>query len=321
MSPRGSSLIAALAVALSASAARGQDQAAAAEALFKEGRELASHGRFEEACPKFAASQKLDPGYGTLYNLGECLARIGKTASAWAALQEAAALAKTTGQEEREAKALRAAAAVEPKLERLTVVVRSPPPGLVVKRDGAVLDAAAWGSALPVDPGRHLVEAGAPGKKPFSGTILAGGPGTSVTLEIPVLEDAPPPVPTAPGVRPVPDGGAGRRIAAYVTGGLGVAGLAVGAAMGASAKSKWDEAQTKDCRTSTLCSTAGVNLVSGAKTAADVSTAAFVGGGVLLATGVVLLVTALPPSRATAKLTILPVLGPNRSGLQLGGSF
>src|SRR5262245_31616174 len=35
---------------------------AAAEALFNQGRDLMSAGKFSEACPKFEASQQLDPG-------------------------------------------------------------------------------------------------------------------------------------------------------------------------------------------------------------------------------------------------------------------
>src|SRR5277367_3532955 len=87
MKHRGSNPVAwSLAVALSLSAplALGQEQAATAEALFRQARDLAGKGNYAAACPKFAASQRLDPGYGTLYNLGECLALEGKTASAWA---------------------------------------------------------------------------------------------------------------------------------------------------------------------------------------------------------------------------------------------
>jgi len=263
---------------------------------------------------------------GTIYNLGECLAHEGKTASAWAAFHEAASLAKGANQAEREAKANRAVAGLEAKLERMVISVTAPPSGLVVKRDGITIDAAGWGSALPVDPGKHQIEASAPGKKPSSIEVSTTGPGKPVKVEIPTLADAPPeptPIVAAPlPVAPAVDSGANRRIAAYVTGGVGVAGIVVGAVMGSMAKSKWNEAQTEHCRTSTLCDAAGVDLVSGAKTGATVATVGFIAGGALLATGVVLFVTALPKSQVTTgRLVISPVLDPTQGGLLLRGSF
>src|SRR3954465_9465866 len=67
---------------------------AAAEALFNQGRDLMTAGKFVEACPKFEASQQLDPGLGTMLNLAECYEKTGRTASAWAEYREAIPLAR-----------------------------------------------------------------------------------------------------------------------------------------------------------------------------------------------------------------------------------
>ncbi len=329
MRRRGSNPLAvavAAAVTLAAPLALGQEQAATAEALFREARELAAHGDFAAACPKFAASERLDPGYGTLYNLGECLVHEGKTASAWATFEEAAALARTAGQTEREAKAKRASGELTARLVKMIIVVKAPPPGLVVKRRGVTIDAAAFGSALPVDPGKHLIEATAPGKKPFSIEVDSGAPGTPTTIEIPPLADAPV---DAPHPAPVatPDGAASRRVAGYVTGGFGVVFVAVGAITGSIARSKWNEAQTQHCPTSNVCDQTGVDLVSNAKTAATVSDVGFIAGGALVATGVLLITTALPKAKqAMGGLVLSPVVGAShdgspRAGLRVGGSF
>ena len=45
--------------------AQAQKAAASAEALCRDANQLAERGRYEEACPKFVASQKPDPGFGT----------------------------------------------------------------------------------------------------------------------------------------------------------------------------------------------------------------------------------------------------------------
>ena len=322
-----------LALALACGAAHAQapsDKAAAAEALFQQARALSASKDFAAACPKFKASYELDPGYGVLFNLAECYASLGKTASAWAAYAEAAGMAKTAGQKDRVEKAEKRGAELAPKLEKMTVVVKDPPAGLVVRRDDVALDAATWGTALPVDPGKHTITAEAPGKKPWSATAETTGPGTTVTLPIPALEAAPvsaggatasPTGTVAPG--PVPDDGRGtRRVIGLVVGGVGVATLVVGAVMGGLASSKWSDAQDNHCRTDTLCDPTGVALVGDAKTFATVSTATFIAGGVLAAGGATLFIVSLGHGkRESAGLTILPSAGPKSGALLVKGSF
>ncbi|WP_437709271.1 hypothetical protein WMF45_33365 [Sorangium sp. So ce448] len=342
---RGNSLRVAWCVAallsLSAGVARAEpsaDQAAAAEALFREGRDLVAQGKLAEACPKFAASQRLDPGYGTQWNLADCLERLGRSASAWAAFREAADMASRAGQADREAKATRRAADLEKKLERLAITVATPADGLVVRRNGAVLDAGAWGAPLPVDPGKHRVEATAPGKKPFSVEAQTAGPGQVVTVEVPPLEDDPAATAATlpPGAQPGPlsaplrpaaggdgDSGAGtRRTLAFVAGGVGVAGVVTGSIFGLLASSRWNQAQDDHCRTETLCDARGVTLVEDAKSAAKLSTAGFIVGGVGLAAGVALFVTSLGDTEpAAARIVVAPAVGTTGGGLAIHGRF
>ncbi|XXX73802.1 hypothetical protein WMF30_39770 [Sorangium sp. So ce134] len=342
-SSRAAWCVAAL-LSLSAGLARAEpsaDQAAAAEALFREGRELVAQGKLAEACPKFAASQRLDPGYGTQWNLADCLERLGRTASAWAAFREAADMASRAGQADREAKAARRAADLEKRLERLAVSVSAPADGLVVRRNGAVLDAGAWGAPLPVDPGKHRVEATAPGKKPFSVEAQTAGPGKIVTVAIPPLDDdpaaagaaaaAPPqpggppaPAPAAP-LRPAEggdDGASTRRTLAFVAGGVGVAGVVTGSIFGLIAGARWSRAQDDHCRTETLCDAQGVALVDDAKSAATLSNVGFVVGGVGLAAGVALFVTSLGGARpSAARIVVTPSASASGGGLGIQGRF
>jgi len=99
-------------------------QNAGAEALFRDGRTLIKQGRLQEGCDKLEASEKLEASVGTLLNLGDCLEKLGKPASAWAAFREAESLAKRTGNDQkRQQEAKRRALKLEPDLANLTVQV------------------------------------------------------------------------------------------------------------------------------------------------------------------------------------------------------
>src|SRR5262249_41226110 len=150
---------------LGATTARADADKATAEALFAEGRRLMAAGDYEAACPKLAASQKLDPGVGTMLNLADCHEKSGKTASAWVEFREVISSARAAGSKEREQLARTRAAALEKKLARLTITVDGAGAKVQVTRDGVAIDHAAFGTAVPVDPGKHVVEATAPGKK------------------------------------------------------------------------------------------------------------------------------------------------------------
>src|SRR5262249_55537702 len=70
---RGGPLALALAITATSSTALSQTRdPAAAEALFRQGRQAMEAKDFATACPKFAESQRLDPAVGTLMNWATC---------------------------------------------------------------------------------------------------------------------------------------------------------------------------------------------------------------------------------------------------------
>jgi hypothetical protein len=275
-----------LAVVVAWSAPAGaQDDRPTAEALFREGRQLLEQGQVKAACERFEASRRLEPAPGTLLNLGDCLERLGRVAGAWVAFSEAATFAARVGDGEREGVARRRARALEPRLARIVVRVPAPVSGLQVRRDGLAVDAAAYGTALVVDPGEHTLTARAPGRRPYR-RVVELAEGTRLTVEIPVLEAEPAAAaPPAPGGEP-PPAPRPKRWLAMGTLALSVASAGVGTYYGLRARSRFRDAEGM-CDAAG-CDPRGVALAEDAMRSGDISTAAFIVSGAALAGGVVL---------------------------------
>jgi hypothetical protein len=314
-------------------AAPSSDDRVQATALFKEGRRLMQIQQFAQACEKFEASQKLDPGGGTLLNLASCHEKIGKIATAWTEFSEALGIAKRDGRNERIKLASQHIADLEPKLPKIRILVPSKHrlEGLEIKRDGSVVFAAAWGSAIPVDMGTHNITATAPGYKSWASSVEIEKNGQLKDVEIPMLtkEEAvlPPPTTTAasssapplastvaPPTAPPPSSGNGQAVLGWVLGGVGVIGLGVGSVFGLRAISKRSESN-KGCSPS-FCSESSVSFNNQAKSAADISTISMGVGLVSLGVGIVLLLTNNPtPSSESATLRVVPHWNRNGAGL------
>jgi hypothetical protein len=281
---------------------------AAAEAVFDEGRRLVASGRFDEACPKFARSHALDPAAGTLLNLADCYEKAGKPASAWLTYSEAVTLAEKSGRAEWAKLARTKVAALRPGLPTLRILFPpSAPAGLEVLRDGERVPGEEAGVAVPVDPGRHTIEARASGKVAFRGTVDAK-PGESSELRLPELEDAHAGA-TAPARRPQPatapegtatatrlpdstGGGSTQRTLGYLAGGLGLAALATGGVFGVLALGSKSNAEGQCSPDLSVCNRAGVDAMGRANDQALLSTIGIVAGAALVAGGAVLLLTA-----------------------------
>jgi hypothetical protein len=289
-----------------------------AEALFREGRAAMNAGRYPEACAKFEESQRLDPHLGTQLNMALCHANIGKTASAWAEFGEVAELADRERDPERANYARQQAAHLEKKLARVVFRVTSPAEGTEVRLDGQSIGPSAWTTPLPVDPGEHVVEASAPGKKPFKKTASAPA-ATTTEIAIPALEDAPqaappPPPPQPEKIVPPPKEPPVRKspVPAYVLGGVGVVGLGIGTVFGLQTFSKKSDADAK-CP-GDVCTQEGHDLEGEARTSAIISTIGFGVGIVALGAGAWWLLTSKP---TTASLRVAPTLG----GVAVDGHF
>jgi hypothetical protein len=297
---------------------------AAAEALFSEGQALVEKGDYERACPKLAESYRLDPATGALYALALCHERQGLFASAWVELMDVASRANAEGYTERERAARERAEALRNRLSFL--VVRVAPetaalPGLVVTRDGIALGTAAWGSAIPVDPGRHLVVAEAPGYKAWSTTVSIGAGPVTESVEVPVLAAVPPRAGAAPDDRAASSAPplevlgltmTPLRIAGIAAGAAGVAslGLATYGSFRAVVKNEDSEENCPEGQ----CNDQGERDRMAAVEAANLATVSAIAGGTLLAAGAVLFAFGAPADGRTAL-----VVSPTK--ISLHGSF
>lgn len=282
---------------------------AVAQALFEEGVALMGEQRFEEACPKLAESQRLDPGGGTVLNLASCLERLGQLASAYAMYADALSAAIRDGRKERETVARERLTTLLPQLTRLELRLAEPSleGELEVELDGVRLAPSAWRTPLPIDPGTHAVAARAPGRVAWSRTIEVLANGDRIRIEIPplavvVAATAPSPPPPPPPRREEPRPA---RIVAFAGGSVALA-IGLGAGIGALLAK---DASDDGCPTRDTCTADGAASMRTATTLAWTANVAVGVGLVALGVGAYLTLTGGRPKRVT--------LGPG----VLGGTF
>jgi len=300
-------------LAVSSFATAQSSNAAIAETAFTRGKELMAEGKPAEACPKFEESHRLDPSVGALLNLGRCYEQLGKTASAWVRYKEAGTLARTLGQTERETVARDYAKALEPKLSRVRIEATKRLEGMRITRNGEEVGLALLGDPLPVDPGTMEIKVVAPGFAPWSTQIEIGKEADLKTVLIPELK------PDASG------GGAqgsnGMRTAAFVTMGVGVAGLALGGVFGGLAIGEKNAAEP-DCPEKS-CNDAGFAHIETAKSRALISSVGIGVGAAAVGAGVVLFFVSRSssPKAAPEKAWFVPTVGPQGAGAMILGRF
>jgi hypothetical protein len=260
-------------VALTASAtasAQPSTRAAAAEELFRAGRELIAQRQYKEACEKLALSQKLDPAVGTLLSLGECYSGQGRTASAWLAYRSAVAIA-ASHTDPRSAAATERANALEPQLSRLVVHRSEETSGLDlhIAVDDEAFTGDAFRDPVPIDPGEHTMVVSAPGFAPWTTRVTVGAAAGTVKVEIPPLRA----LPNADEMARERSREVTRRNAGFVVGGTGLLAIGVGSILGLQAVVKIRDAHDR-CPTSGACSDAQAvqenNLGGGLATASTV---------------------------------------------------
>jgi hypothetical protein len=286
-----------------------QSSKAAAEALFADGREAMGAKDFDLACSKFAESRRLDPAIGTELNLANCEEQRGRLATAW--LLYRTLLPRMALDDPRRAVTEERARTLESHVPRLRIkAAPGAPSGVRVRVGEMELTEASFGSAIPLDPGSHVVTVRAPGQGDHQRTVTLSE-GTVTELIVPFDEaggipDEEGPRDAAPGAqapnlaspRPSreprePDDevlGMNRDTATFVTFGVGAAGLVLGTLTGLIGLSQESTADDNCDDATKTCNRTGYDANSSARTMATLSTIGFAVGlaGVGVGTYVVL---------------------------------
>ncbi|MGK3959808.1 preprotein translocase subunit TatA [Sorangium sp. So ce118] len=308
-----------------AAAQPNSSRAADAQALFEQGRAAVEARDCARAIPLFRKSQETYPARGTLFNLAQCEAELGRIASATQHYKEL--LTQLTPGDPRLPITQQRITELEPRLPRLVVeLAQGAPAPAELLLDRAPLPQASVGSELLVDPGEHvLVVRWADGRQTETRVSLPEGMRKDVRLEPPPAAAAPPPAPVPAAMQapsPPPDAPAtppssGRRTLAFAIGGVGAAALGGSLIAGGLALGTKGDLE-EECPTPSRCSDDGMSLSSRGQTLTTASTVLGAVGLAGLGAGVVLLLTA--PEQGTS-VALTPAILPGGGGALLRSRF
>lgn len=272
--------------------------------------------KLERACPALRESYRQDPRLNVLFHLAECEEQSGKVATAVGLYEkylekfDKLSPSEQTDEAVREEKATARRDALARELPKVTLKLpANAPAGSKVTRTSAdgLQVALVLNVPLALDPGEVVLRVQAPGHRDVEHRFtVKGGEQKTVELPVPILDRGTernarvgkPLEPVPSYLPPLENDSQGQRIAAYISGAIGVAGLAAGAISGGYT---WGQAGIieKSC-VDQLCTPKGEEAKDTAATYGTVSTVTFAVGGVALAAGVILFVTAPSPSKLSA---------------------
>lgn len=311
----------ALGLAWCARPAQAQERA---EALFERGVSAFLAGRFEEGCPLIEKSHALDPLPGVLFTLAECQFGWGKAKTAadnyGRFLDVVGRLppAEAGKHAERAAVAIRKRAQAAQRIASVTLRVQGQwVPGTRVtlgSKDVTLL----VGKRIELDPGSVSVALVQPGR-PVVRREVALRASQDETVEL-AIEPPPPPEPAAEpaasAAAPSPSP-TSSKAGAWVLGGVGLLGVAVGGVTGAMAWSK--RSTIEDNCPNRVCNSSGRSAVDSGQELATVSTISF--GVGLVALGGATYLFLKNDERASASTHRGPRVALGLGSAMLSGSF
>ncbi len=294
-----------------------------AQTLYEKGVALMDAKNYAEACPKLEQVTKIIPkGIGAHEALGDCFVGLGRLASGWGQYVQLEVLARAVGEYETATKAHHEAVRLRSKLAVVTIHVSEEMrnvAGLSVTWDGLVQGQGSWGTPIPVDAGKHLIEVKAPTRQTWNREVVVVADGVSLEERVPILKMAPVEVAKSGGVLPATTPPIWMRPLGIAGLTVGIAGLGVGGVLGGLAKARWDASKTEgECDADVVCNEHGAELTKQALGFARGADVALIVGGAFAVTGIVLLVKAPKETKYSLGQTSFQVQV-NPSGIGLWG--
>lgn len=282
-------------VATSSMAAADTTDRAAAQAIFRAGKEAMARGDWATACARFEDSHRFEPNAaGPLLNGADCEERRGRFRAAW--IRYGQALDLLSPDDPRRAYARKHREAMEKRLARVTIEVPTGVASLVLDSETLAPETA----RVAMDPGTHTLMVTAPHHTDRTQTfVVAEGeemrvralPGSAMVAEG-RNESV---VASLPSTAASPRKAIG--VALVVAGGAGLVASAVAAAL------VIDRGQTyrSHCDGDGACDAEGLSAAKEGKTLSTLATFALAGGAAATSTGIVLLL--LPTSTGTPSMS------------------
>jgi hypothetical protein len=265
--------------------------------LYKDAAKDMELREYSRACPKLEAARKIVPGHvRTAMSLAECYDKLGQPATALEVFKTARSIASAQGKADKVAEIDAKVEAIRPRVPHLTIIVPkgiASLPGLSLVRNDVPIPVSQWGAAVPINPGKYVIEVTALDKAPWKAPVeIEIGKDATVEVSPPWNEPAKTGANPQDGNRSqdtgsTSSGRSGLRTAGFVGIGLGAVGLGVGAVLGGLAVSKNNESDDGHCKPDNHCDQIGFDLRTEGRTLGNASTAAFVLGGVFVAAGVI----------------------------------
>jgi hypothetical protein len=263
-----------------------------AQALFKRGKDLFDAGKYADALSAFRGSMDIVASPNSRLYVARCLRETKKLVEAYVEFDRTAVEANEHAREDSRYVRTGASARTErdalaPKIGFVVVRVDHPIPATTLRVAGEEIRQAGWGEPVPVTPGENELVVETPGSPPVHQTVtVSAGEKKNVLLDV----AGPPALATVAGA--ARDSRALRPYA-YVSGGVGVAGLMTFAIAGLLSNSTYSDLSSAcDHRPCPASKQSEVSRGQSEQTAANVG----LGFGLVgLGLGATLFILSLPP--------------------------